>query len=428
MKIENVIRITLFAICFSVLFFMLENTLMDKSDVEYSWYRVQEDETPIDILILGNSNAYTSTNAEVLSDVWGKEVEIFSSARQNMEVSLVFFEEAIKYKTPEYVFLEINSACMDSKNILKNDSKGYLIGAYDGINSYASKFLAAVKTLHWQDVPESMFQLLRPTLRWSRWNMEHNKEIVESTTHGYRINSTGQSYATGTLTVEKLQKMALCDNTIEELTDYNKKALIKFLNLAKEKEIKVVLYKAPILYSNSVGKINEVIRIASEYENVVYAHNYILDMTEIGLETEDFYDYGHLNKRGAEEFTYYFGNDIAEQLGFRCDWDNAWGYKTEYVSQQEDGMFVYKVECYEENTLYKFRLYKGDEGVIYTQDWSVNNTFVCPLDFRVEEGYLLQFQMIPLECMEEGDACADRKVYVFMKRNACEINELIEEE
>lgn len=48
--------------------FLLERCFFNKCDILYSWYRVQDVEEDIDVLILGNSHAFTSTNAAVLEE------------------------------------------------------------------------------------------------------------------------------------------------------------------------------------------------------------------------------------------------------------------------------------------------------------------------------------------------------------------------
>lgn len=72
------------------------------------WHQVQEGEY-IDILVLGNSHAYMSTDTLLFSSVTGMNVQLFSSSSPNMEETLIHLEQALKYNSPKYIFLEVNS-------------------------------------------------------------------------------------------------------------------------------------------------------------------------------------------------------------------------------------------------------------------------------------------------------------------------------
>lgn len=173
----------------------------------------------------------------------------------------------------------------------------------DGIHNYADKFSALCTLVDWKSMPEGMFQLCRPAHRWDRWNIKRNRSIKVSNTHGYEAASTAKSFATGTKRVEDIEnacKAAYSNHELEELADYNRDALVEFLDITKQNDINVVLYKAPTMRDDDFGLVNEVFTIAKDYDNVVLCQDTRCDMLEMGLELEDFYDDGHLNKRGGE--------------------------------------------------------------------------------------------------------------------------------
>lgn len=316
-SVKNLMRIVIFFFLFSIFLFIVEIIFFNKRQVNYAWYRVQNIDENIDVLVLGNSHAFTSTNAAVLSEAMRLDVEVFASSNQNMQGALIHLESALRYKNPKYVLLEVYSPVLDSRDNLNTNKRGVHMQDLDGIQNYVDKGRAVVKTLEWNYYPEAMFQLFRPINTWDRWKVMLNKQIIVSETHGYEARKSAKTFATGSININKIQEE--CEASYrtgkkDELATYNKKALEDFLNLTEEKNIKVVLYKAPMLRVGSSGLINSVFEIAEQHDNVVLCMDTCLNMTDMGLTVEDFYDDGHLNVRGGEKFTYFFGNVLSEKL------------------------------------------------------------------------------------------------------------------
>lgn len=140
-------------------------------------------------------------------------------------------------------------------------------------------------------------------------------------------------------------------------------------------------------------------------------------MEQMGLALEDFYDDGHLNRRGAEKFTHYFAGEVSAILGIENNWSEYWGYKGETVEELGDGSFAYRMENYSDETLYRYEL--REEGkIIEVQEYSENNTFITDIDVRITSSYTLYCSMIPAACVEEGDSCPERIRQSFMKQNS----------
>lgn len=339
-----------------------------------------------------------------------------------MELTLVHLKTALEYKKPKYILLEVFSPILDNKATLaEGGPKGNLLMDLDGIHNYADKFSALCTLVDWKSMPEGMFQLCRPAHRWDRWNIKRNRKIKVSNTHGYEAASTAKSFATGTKRVEDIEsacRAAYSNHELEELADYNRDALVEFLDITKQNGINVVLYKAPTMRTDDFGRVNEVFAIAKDYDNVVLCQDTRCDMLEMGLELEDFYDDGHLNKRGGEKFTYYFGNLLSAELDLPIDWDRVYAYKGEKIECLADGQFMYSMENYCTDTLYQFELYK-ENTLVEKIDFSENNYYVCEIDISNSTEYKLICSMIPTECKEQKEACEDYIRVEFMKQNQC---------
>lgn len=132
-----------------------------------------------------------------------------------MTETLVHFKQVLKYKRPKYVFLEVNSPISDARDTLKGKSMGTLLMDFDGIRNYGDKLAAISGTLDWTNIPEGMFQILRPTNIWSRWNFKENKIIKDDELRGYVGKDT---FATGMGSIRKIEEECKASG-LDELTD-----------------------------------------------------------------------------------------------------------------------------------------------------------------------------------------------------------------
>ena len=413
-RLRHFLHITGFLIVFICLLFTTETIFFDRSEIPYSWHQVQEGEY-IDILVLGNSHAYMSTDTLLFSSVTGMNVQLFSSSNQNMEETLIHLEQALKYNPPQYIFLEVNSACLANRESLQRDNRGVILTDMDGITNPIEKFSAITKIFKWENVPEGMFQLFRPINMWERWQFDEHSD-KEEIFHGYRGITTGSSYANGNIDLQEIAERARNNTTIGAVAPYNEKSLRTFLDLTAEHGITLGLYKAPTLNDNINEPVNAVFDIAKNYDNVASCINYQKQLDQMNLTVQDFADQRHLNRTGGPKFTKWFIQDMSECLGFGVNWENAAGYKSESITKTDNDQYIYSMTNYDENTLYKFQLVKGHERILM-QNYSNNNSFVCDVDIRDNADYRVYCSMIPAECADEGDTCPKVIMLQFMMPN-----------
>ena len=277
------------------------------------------------------------------------------------------------------------------------------------------------KTYRWNSIPEGIFQLMRPTNTWTRWNFSYTKADSDDT-HGYNALET---YSACEITIEEMENISrelYEEGKAKELVDYNKESLEKFLSLTKENGIDVWFFNAPtaVKATNSSMKIFE--EICAQYDHVKYCDNMALEMIEMGLTEEDFYDEGHLNRRGAEKFTQYYSEILGERIwGITPEWDKAFGYKTESVTELENGQYCYEMINYSNDCLYMFELRK-DGSLVDRQDYSEDNTYICSEDIRFSEEYELYCAMIPASDKELENGSPSRIKIPFLKLNASVID------
>ena len=164
------LRVGAFILIFCILFLGLEKFCFDDRSLWPTWKTLQskEGEEP-DILILGNSNAYTTLNALYLSEAFEKNVQILASDSQIMPITLENYKVVSKYQNPKIIILEMTSIIFNTRDSLRNEQKGSAMVNFDGISNYWDKLRAVSSFFKPQDILESMFQLLRPSSSWSRF-------------------------------------------------------------------------------------------------------------------------------------------------------------------------------------------------------------------------------------------------------------------
>lgn len=413
MKKRNIIRALSFVLVFVLGLCLLDKVFYSTKGVSDVWSVIQEGDEEIDILVMGNSRAYTAIDTVALSQAYGKNVYTLGSGAQFMEMTYENLKVVLKYKKPKYIILEAYSPITNNKADMQSFKIGNMMQNFDGIQNYLYKANAIRKTFKWNTLPEGMFQLFRPTETWTRWNIIENKEWSEDA-HGYLER---KKYQTSDVSIEELQKanQEAYKYIRYDVPEWNKVALEKFLALAEKEGIEVFVYNAPTKLSDFSAYMKDIEQICEKYENVKSVEDMHFHMVEMGLEETDFYDGGHLNRRGAEKFTEYYGEQISKYVfggNITPNWDNVFGYKSESVTEQ-DGQFVYQMDNWSEDCLYQFALYQNGKRVDL-QNYSENNTYISPIDVRVTEGYKLYCRMIPKSDQELGAASENKINTIFM--------------
>jgi len=418
---KKICRLGLFCATFFSILLLLENIFFSRRGILTVWDDIQHGEEAIDVLIMGNSHAYTALDAKCMSEALDKNIYVLGSGSQNMEMTYETLKFVLKHKKPQCIVLEAYCTYVDSKELLQTERIGNMMRYFDGVDNYVNKAELVVNTYQWNRIPEGIFQMMRPTNMWTRWEFARNN-MVEADTHGYNALET---QAFSNVSVQERERE--CAKSYEEavcreLTAYNYESLKKFLKLTEENGIEVWLVNAPNMLSEISSAMKYLEEICAEYSHVTYVDDMHFNMVEMGLEEVDFYDEGHLNRRGAEKFTKFFANLLAQREfgGVIPEWNNAFGYETESVMVTSNGEFCYQMKNYSENCLYRFELRKA--GVLIdAQDYSEQNNYTTSIDIGTSEEYELYCAMIPTSQGELGNKSPERIKIPFLKLNDCVI-------
>lgn len=420
MKYKKIVRAISFGVVFCMLFITCEKVFFNRNEVNSVWEKIQNPKEDIDVLIMGNSHAYTSLDAKVMSQATGLDVELLGSSSQYMEQTLENLKVVLRYQTPKCIILEANAAYADSRENLQGDSIGLQLQNTDGIQNYWYKFQSVVQTYKTKDILTGMFQLVRPVNTWTRWGKFKTRNNYIKDYNGYRGTDTFALNEMDMFDLQEEYKERTRSGQNMELTEYNKKALQEFFSLTADNNIPVWLYKSPTTRTGYANYMLAVEEIAKEYDNVVYIDDFHTIMDDLELNQGSWYDTGHLNRMGAEKVTRYYTQLLSARLNTTVDWNNVYGYSGESVTETASGTYLYTMDNYEKDCLYQFKLYV-DGQLVEVQDYSDKNSYETSYDVTTSNEAVIYCAMIPNEDAELGDKSENRIYLKLMMQNDCVI-------
>lgn len=290
------------AIFFSL--FSLCDRILSRKETE-GWWNVtakidgfyNSPKNEYDVMFFGSSNTYCSFNPLVIWEKTGVKSYVFATQQQPIWATYYYMKDAFKRQSPDVAVFDV---LMLSKNDEYYD---------DGVNyTFCDNMPFSIDKvkLAFASAPKGgrLGLLMRFVKYHSRWS-ELTKEDFE-----YRKKNMSD-YSKGFYMLTSVNDKAVHTNlkNVTEtvpISEKNGEYLYKIIELCKEKNVRLLLVKAP---SNATEKdkkyYNTVQKIAEE--NGLDFVDYNLCYEEIGLDmAEDFFDERHLNIYGAEKFSRYF--------------------------------------------------------------------------------------------------------------------------
>lgn len=265
----------------------------------------------VELLVVGNSHAYSSFDTSVISQVTGMESYLLASNSQNTVQAYFNVKEALHYQRPKAIILEAFS--LDNNNHWRYgetpDRDWKKESNIDGMRFGLAK-LEAVMTQYWR---ENWSYALLPIAR-CHGNWENIMTVgsnLKFLTGGMKeFSSFRPSWSSMSAETAALYAQAEYNPTEWVISEANVLHFRKLAELCRDEGIPFYVVMAPmydvyiksINYDSCTDKIAEL----AENEGVLFVDcNRYYD--EIGLTSEDFEDaynsYHHLNGAGAEKVT-----------------------------------------------------------------------------------------------------------------------------
>ena len=267
----------------------------------------------VDLLVVGNSHAYSSFDPSVIASETGMNSYILASNSQNIVQTYFNVKEALHYQHPDVIILE--ASLLDGNNNWREgdsyDRDWKKEANIDGMRFGWTKLEAVMEQYEKENWSYALLPIARIHGNWEDITVIgsnlvfYMKDIWEYSS--FHPSQTSMS-------AETMELYAQADYYPGEwmISETNKLHFHKLAQMCRDEGITLYVVMAPMydVYIRSVNyesQTNQVAELA-ESEGVYYLDcNRRYD--EIGLSAQDFEDafnsYHHLNGSGAEKVTYF---------------------------------------------------------------------------------------------------------------------------
>lgn len=236
-----------------------------------------EAENTIDVLVLGDSESYTSVSPMQLFDETGITSYICGQSAQRIIETYHVLETALQTQNPKLVMIETNT-----------------FFRHKGANEEASA--ETFENLQYQ------FQLFRYHNLWKQ--LFYGSSDTRSDYKGFVIRDWSQAYTGG----EYMHPSDKEREVNEHICGY----MDKIVELCKENDIQILLYSAPSPKNYNSAKHNGLQKFADKYGVDYIDLNYAVEDLGINWKTDTADKGDHLNLNGAQKVTTYIGSFLKE--------------------------------------------------------------------------------------------------------------------
>lgn len=297
-------------------------------DYGATWGHYLAEETDsVDVLFIGSSMTYCDIVPAVFWEQSGLTSYVVAGPELTIPLERYYFQEALKTQSPQVAFFELSSVFFGRyMNYTKTD-----IGQMPwGMNRLKATFLEAE--------PEHITGLLFPMLfyhdRWDRltaddWNIAENgyePDMLAGYTFLNQYVECGDIFT---------RNMEIDQENIQR----NKEILKEIHAICQENDITPVFYLAPAIGRMPQEEVDSLKAYLSELDGAV-----ILDCNEpeqfdaIGADRGyDYYDNLHFNGAGAEKYSRYLADWVAENLAVRPEQEQdtqLWQQRVQYFEEK----------------------------------------------------------------------------------------------
>lgn len=342
--VKNGIKIISFILLIVIIGYNIQNVLTPKFDSSQGARTgfFEEENNSIDVLFLGTSNMFHTINPLIIYEDTGITSFDFGSASQSLNMSYMYLKEALKTQSPKIVGLEVLASRDDFVKDLYEPGLRWGFTYFPlGINKAQGLYVQLRK------IDSEYLSYLLPIIRYKDcW-----KELDQN---GFQDNVQNQ-YWKGCMVSYKVTPVTYTDDywtNIEwEIADNNLKYLDSIINLCRENNIEIFLYKAPTptLWKDVYSQ--KIIEYANQKD--VRFIDYNMKLEELEIDTNrDFMDAGHVNVYGSLKITKHLAQFLKDNFvleDHRNGENNSWDVALIEKKRREynkDLLNADSVECF----------------------------------------------------------------------------------
>lgn len=261
------------------------------NDYKYKSEYLTKNATKIEILFLGNSHAYYGINPKFISQKSFNAAHVSQSLAYDLEIFKKFEKQLINVKV---------IAIPISYFSLHFNIEG-------GKEAWREKNYCIYYNILKSKKPINYFEITSNTVKTNckiiSDKLQKNKNLIKTDTLGWQIHDS--------IFYKDIEKNA--KRSAKRHTYYIKKNLVQnnqilnnFITIAKQKNIKILFYTAPVtkayfklLKPKKLNQLNEIMTNLANNKTIFYKNW----LSEPHFENENFYDADHLNDKGTIKFS-----------------------------------------------------------------------------------------------------------------------------
>lgn len=287
-----------------------------------------EPKNSIDVLILGDSNAYSACSPMYIWNKYGIPTYVAAEGFQNVTGASNLLDEVLTCQKPKLVVFDVNML-WTGKTALKK--------VENNLKNMAYKYL-----------PLAQYH--------NRWKSMDVKEMFEAKDYTYRSASRGQYLSMDVKPFTGQSKMVKT-NAVEDIPEVSRVLLDKLISKCNENGIKMMFMETPTAKSWNYARHNAMVKYAKQKKIDFVDMNTLEGKYAIDWSTDTRDGGRHLNCEGAEKVSAYLGKYISEHYSFKdkrdsekyADWNNDYLDYIKYMSGETVSLEAKQSEGTESN-------------------------------------------------------------------------------
>lgn len=405
-------RFACFALAFGLLFAGADRALLDPDLGSSVWRQIREARRVPDVLIMGNSHAFCSFVPDILNAALPVDAAVLAASGQDGIGLTDSFETVLQVGAPRLLIVEINAFLIEPGGLAST----HKVSTLDNINAMPGlwrRIQVAQRELGLESVPAGAFQLLRSDLMWARWARvaapRNRNRYAGADVLGYQ--SLGW-FATGAYNSAEATVSAAAKPT--PMPAEMRAELYRLLTMARQHRVEVWLVKAPIAEREipAVAELDALGELRAEFgDTLTWVYDACRELPALRFTAADFYDRGHLNRRGATKFTRHFTALMGERLQLQPDLQKPFAYLDERIEPLGDGNARWTMAATGSAVQYRFSLDSGE----VLRDWTGDSSLIYALP--PEQADRIRVSMCPAALLTQADVFA--LTLPFMTADRC---------
>lgn len=287
-----------------------------------------EPKNSIDVLILGDSNAYSACSPMYIWNKYGIPTYVAAEGFQNVTGASNLLDEVLTCQKPKLVVFDVNMLWTGKTTLKKVENN--------------------LKNMAYKYLPLAQYH--------NRWKSMDVKEMFEAKDYTYRSASRGQYLSMEVKPFTGQSKMVKTD-VVEDIPEVSAVLLDKLISKCNENGIKMMFVETPTAKSWNYARHNAMVKYAKQKKIDFVDMNTLEGKYAIDWSTDTRDGGRHLNCEGAEKVSAYLGKYISEHYSFKdkrdlekyVDWNNDYLDYIKYMSNETVSLEAKQSEGTESN-------------------------------------------------------------------------------